>query len=77
MKSATVATTKSQLSALLADVEAGAELVITRRGKAVARLVPEPRSGGFDWADLQQWVAAAPPPAQGLTVAEMRDQDML
>jgi prevent-host-death family protein len=76
MKSATVANAKSHLSALLADVEAGAELVITRRGKPVARLVPEPRSGGFDWADLQHWVAAAPP-TPGLTVAEMRDQDLL
>ena len=76
MKSATVADAKSHLSALLVGVEAGEALVITRRGKPVARLVPEPRSGGFDWADLHQWVAAAPP-APGLTVAEMREQDVL
>ena len=76
MKRATVADTKAHLSALLTDVEAGGELVITRRGKPVARLVPEPRSGGFDWADLQRWVAAAPP-TPGLTVAEMREQDLL
>ena len=75
MKRATVADTKSHLSALLLGVEAGAELVITRRGKPVARLVPEPRSGGFDWADLHHWVMQAPGP--GLTVAEMREQDLL
>lgn len=75
MKSATVAKAKSHLSALLAEVEAGAELVITRRGKPVARLVPEPQSGGFDWADLHHWVMAVP--SRGLTVAEMREQDLL
>ena len=46
MKTATVADAKSHLSALLAEVEAGQGVVITRRGKPVARLVPEPRSGG-------------------------------
>lgn len=75
MKSATVADTKSHLSALLADVEAGGELVITRRGKPVARLVPEPRSVGFGWSDLHHWVAAAA--TTGLTVAEMREQNLL
>ncbi|KAF0166960.1 MAG: prevent-host-death family protein [Rhodocyclaceae bacterium] len=75
MKAATVADAKSHLSALLNDVEAGEDVVITRRGKPVARLVPEPRSGGFDWSDLREWVSA--PPTSGLTVAEMREQDLL
>jgi prevent-host-death family protein len=75
MKTATVADAKSHLSALLAEVEAGQGIVITRRGKPVARLIPEPRSGGFDWSNLRDWVTA--PPLPGLTVAEMREQDML
>ncbi|NDU85789.1 MAG: type II toxin-antitoxin system Phd/YefM family antitoxin [Ferrovum sp.] len=75
MKTATVANAKSHLSALLAEVEGGQGIVITRRGKPVARLIPEPRSGGFDWADLRNWVSA--PPTSGLTVAEMREQDLL
>ncbi|WP_297479120.1 type II toxin-antitoxin system prevent-host-death family antitoxin [Ferrovum sp.] len=75
MKTATVANAKSHLSALLAEVEAGQGVVITRRGKPVARLVPEPRSGGFDWSDLRNWVSA--PPTSGMTVAEMREQDLL
>ena len=75
MRTATVADAKSHLSALLAEVEAGQWVVITRRGKPVARLVPEPRSAGFGWTDLQNWVAAAP--IAGLTVAEMREQDLL
>lgn len=75
MKTATVADAKSHLSALLAEVEAGQGIVITRRGKPVARLIPEPRSGGFDWSNLRDWVTA--PPLPGLIVAEMREQDML
>ncbi len=31
---------KTQLTALLDEVEEGAEILITRRGKAIARLVP-------------------------------------
>ncbi len=76
MKTATIADTKSHLSALLAEVEAGGEVVITRRGKLVARLVHEPKSTTFDWSDLRAWVAAAPP-GDTLTVAEMREQDLL
>ena len=72
MKTVTVTDAKSHLPALLAEVEAGQGVVITRRGKPVARLVPESRSGGFD---LRNWVSA--PPLPGLTVAEMRGRDML
>lgn len=75
MKTVTVTDAKSHLPALLAEVEAGQGVVITRRGKPVARLVPESRSGGFDWSDLRNWVSA--PPLPGLTVAEMRGRDML
>ena len=75
MRTTSVADAKAHLSALLAEVEAGQGFVITRRGKPVARIVPEPRSGGFDWSDLRNWVSV--PPTSGLTVAEMRAQDLL
>jgi len=38
---------KTQLSKLVERVEAGEEVVITRRGKPAARLVPERRGNGF------------------------------
>ena len=44
MEKIQVAQAKAQLSALLERVEAGEEIVIARRGKAIARLIPEPRS---------------------------------
>jgi prevent-host-death family protein len=41
MKNVTVVEAKSRFSALLAAVEAGEEVVVTRHGKVVARMVPE------------------------------------
>ena len=41
MKSVGLAEAKAHLSALLDAVEAGDEVVITRRGQAVARLIPD------------------------------------
>jgi prevent-host-death family protein len=38
---------KTHLSKLVERVEAGEEVVITRRGKPAARLVPERKGGGF------------------------------
>lgn len=38
---------KSNLSKLVERVEAGEEIVITRRGEPAARLVPERGGGGF------------------------------
>ncbi len=43
MQEVKVAQAKAQLSALLDRVEAGEEIVIARRGKRIARLVPEPK----------------------------------
>ena len=38
---------KTQLSKLVERVEAGEEIVITRRGEPAARLVPERQGSGF------------------------------
>ncbi len=39
-----IAEAKSHLSALLERVEAGEEIIIARRGKPIARLIPEPKA---------------------------------
>ncbi len=44
MQHVQIAEAKAHLSALIERVEAGEEIVIARRGKPVARLVPEPKS---------------------------------
>ncbi len=77
MKTATVAHAKSHLSNLLATVEAGEEIVITRRGKPVARVIPEPVARGrFDWKSLRAYINESPA-HNGLTVEDMRQQDIL
>lgn len=78
MKTANVADAKSHFSALLAEVEAGGEVVITRHGKPVARLVPERANVPpvFDLAALRAFVQAEPC-REGLSVADMRGQDLL
>ena len=46
---------KNKLSELLDRVERGEEIVITRRGRAVARLIPA--EGGFDKSKARQAAA--------------------
>lgn len=41
MRSVAVVEMKAHLSALLADVERGEEIAITRHGRVIARLVPD------------------------------------
>lgn len=48
MRTVAVVEAKSQFSALLAAVESGEEVVITRRGQVIARLVPEYKRSAAD-----------------------------
>lgn len=41
MRNVSVVEAKSRFSALLAEVEAGNEIAVTRHGRVVARLVPD------------------------------------
>ncbi|APW46191.1 type II toxin-antitoxin system Phd/YefM family antitoxin [Rhodoferax antarcticus] len=77
MRSVSVADAKAHLSELLSLVEAGQALTISRRGRPVARLVPEPKAvtrEPFDFAALAAFVDAQPA-AAGNSVAAMRAQD--
>ena len=78
MHTVSVAKAKAHLSEILAEVEAGEEVIITRRGKPVARIVPEPAvaSSVFDLAALRAFVQAEPC-RESLSVADMREQDLL
>lgn len=48
MRSVPVVQAKARFSALLAEVEAGAEIAVTRHGKVIARLVPDPPGNAAD-----------------------------
>lgn len=58
MRSFSVAQAKAQLSALLDAVEAGEDVEITRRGRAVARLTAPEQAADCSF-DLRAFLAAA------------------
>lgn len=77
MQTLTVAAAKARFSAVLAQVEAGEEVVITRRGVAIARIVAEPAAGSpqFDMTELFAFVDDQPMhsgPDAGEVVGAMR-----
>lgn len=77
MKTVSVVEMKSHFSALLAEVESGEEISVTRRGKIVGRLVPEtPCSAADAFRDF--WQAGdidleAPPDPPAEPVIELDD----
>jgi len=81
MRSVSLAAAKAGLSALLDAVEAGEEVRITRRGKTVARLVPDHTANELEpqaWAErLQRFQQDQPPlPASGVAlVRELRKEN--
>lgn len=64
MRTLTLAETKSHLSAVVDQVVAGEEIVITRRGRPVARIIPERAQPTPDFAsivaELRDFVQAQP-----------------
>jgi antitoxin (DNA-binding transcriptional repressor) of toxin-antitoxin stability system len=77
MRSIGLAQAKAQLSALLDAVEIGDEVVITRRGQPVARLVREnaaaPQAGGLSWPERLRLFHTNQPPFAGDAVALVRE----
>lgn len=80
MRSMTLADAKTQLSAVVDRVEAGEEIVITRRGKPVARIVAEHAAPAYDASvllrELRDFVKAQPRQAVSAvrTVRGLRDK---
>ncbi len=76
MSTCTVAEAKAHLSELLARVESGEELVITRRGRPVAHLSPiRPAKRPPDWLAIRAFRESLPAMETSVTdlVREMRD----
>jgi len=77
MRRLSVAAAKARFSAVLAQVEAGEDVVITRRGVAIARIVAEPArpADGFDLQELFHFADAQPMhegPEAGTFMGELR-----
>ncbi len=82
MRTVGLAEAKAQLSALLDAVEAGDEVLITRRGQAVAKLVrsnqPINQRAPSTWAErFRQLHASHPAPKRNAVemVGEIRDEE--
>jgi prevent-host-death family protein len=77
MRSVSLAAAKAGLSALVDAVEAGEEVRITRRGKTVARLVPDHATDTAtpdDWAKRLQQFQQSQPPLPTSAVELVRNQ---
>ena len=89
MRIISLAEAKAHLSAVLDDVATGQQVVITRRGRPVARIVPEPvarKRAASAWVEeLRGFVEAQPKAAAapakrkklgvGSAVVELRDRE--
>jgi antitoxin (DNA-binding transcriptional repressor) of toxin-antitoxin stability system len=77
MRSVGLAEAKARLSALLDAVESGDEVVITRRGQPVARLVRETaaatEAGGPTWPERLRRFHGQHPPFAGDAVSLVRE----
>ena len=66
---------KTKFGQLLDQVEHGAEIVITRRGKAVAKLVPA--DAGFDRQKARRAAAGILAIGQGLTLGGLNVKELI
>lgn len=66
---------KSRLGSLLDRVEHGEEIMITRRGKAVAKLVPA--DGGFDRDKARRAAAGLIEASRGLSLAGIKIRELI
>lgn len=78
MKNFSVVEAKANFSALLAAVEAGEEIAVTRHGKVIARLVPDHPRMAADafrdfWTDADEIDLLAPEDEPAEHVASLDD----
>jgi prevent-host-death family protein len=66
---------KNRLGSLLDRVEQGEEIVITRRGKPAAKLVPT--GPEFDRAKARRAVAGLLEASRGLTLGDLKIKDLI
>jgi prevent-host-death family protein len=66
---------KNRLGSLLDEVEKGNEIIITRRGKPVARLVPI--TSGFDQARTKRAAARIVARSKGASLRGLKIKDLI
>lgn len=66
---------KNRLGSLLDRVEHGEEIVITRRGRPIAKLVPA--DPGFDKAKVKRAIAGLMEASRGLSLGRLKIKDLV
>jgi prevent-host-death family protein len=66
---------KNHFAALLVRAEQGEEIIITKRGRAVAKLVPA--ETGFDRAKAQRAVEGLQKARKGVTLGGLKIKDLI
>lgn len=74
MKKAGIREARQDLSALIEDVKNGREIVITDRGRPVARLVPPSHPSGVAFPDLSAFRRGMPRLTPALSRSIARDR---
>lgn len=77
--SVSIAEAKSHLSEIVARVEAGEDVVITKRGVEVVRMIPivPKKATRIDWAAIRAFTSTLPQGSRsaGEYIREMRDEE--
>ena len=74
MKKAGIREARQNLSALIEEVKKGREIVITDRGRAVARLVPPSLPAGAPFPDLSHFRRTMPALKPPLSASILKDR---
>jgi prevent-host-death family protein len=77
MKKAGIREARQNLSALIEDVKKGREILITDRGRPVARLVAPPKPAAAPFPDLSRFRRTMPvltPPLSGSIIEDRGDR---
>ncbi|HEY3205040.1 MAG TPA: type II toxin-antitoxin system prevent-host-death family antitoxin [Thermoanaerobaculia bacterium] len=74
MKKAGIREARQNLSALIEDVKKGREIIITDRGRPVARLVPPVRPTAAPFPDLSRFRRMMPALAPPLSASIVEDR---
>ena len=76
MKTATIGEVQKNFARVLKEMKAGEEIIVTNRGKPVARIIPMGARGDIDWPDFFEEAIEIEGKTMSATVLEGREDRM-
>lgn len=75
MKTATVGEIQKNFARVLKEIHAGEEIVVTRRGKPVARIIPPAPASNIEWPDFfEESIEIKGKPLSGIVLEGREDR---